>query len=127
MLAEHAPGEIGQRAFQVGEGDVFTHHQAFDLVELHFRAGRDLLEAVAHAGQGNADGGRVLGVLRRELAHRADLAGRGMRAQHHRIGIVLHSRFDVEGILHFAGRVVRRDVEQLEVVLIVSTSREVYT
>ena len=68
-------------------------------------------------------GGGFCGFAGGELAHGADLSGRGVRAQQQLVVAILPaSRLsaggDVEGILHFARRVVRREVEQLEVHLI---------
>ena len=104
---EHPAGEADDRALQVGHGDVPADRQALDLVELDLRAGRDLLVAVAHAGQDDADR------LRAALAHDVDLAGRGVRAQQDA------RRRRVERVPHVAGRVVRRHVQELEVHLVV--------
>ena len=103
-----------QRADQVGHADVFAHCQPFHLVELVLGAGGDLLVAIALAGQDHADR------LRAALAHRADLAGAGVRAHHQRplgrVGIRVLA--DPERVPHVARRVIGRDVEQAEVVLV---------
>jgi len=41
ILSEHTMGKLDERAFQVGEGDALAH-ASLPLVELDFRAGRDL-------------------------------------------------------------------------------------
>ncbi len=92
--------------------------QPFDLVELHLRAGGDLLVAEAHPRQDDAHRRRVLRVQRGVLAHGADLPRRGVRAQQQRVIAALRAGVDVEGVLHLARRVVGREVEQLEVVLV---------
>ena len=103
FLSEQPAGEGGDRALQVGHGDVFADDQALDLLELDFAAGGDRLIAVAHAGQNDADR------LGAQFAHDVDLAGRGVRAQDHA------RRGGVKRVPHVAGRVVRRHVEQFEV------------
>ena len=86
----------------------------FHLVELVLRAGRDLLVAVALAGQDHAN---RLGAA---LAHRADLAGlvcvriTSFRCAGSRFVILA----DPERVPHVAGRVVGRDVQQPEVVVV---------
>ena len=114
-LAEHAPGEIVQRAFQVAEGDACARPPAaFHLVELDLVAGVDLLVAVAHAGQdrpGLARGG--------VLAHGVDLPGGGVRAQDRRRGVG-----GVKGVPHVARRVMGGILSSSKLYSSVSTSRE---
>ena len=109
------PGEGEQRALQVGHRDALVHRQPLDLIEHPLVGGVLGLVAVAAA--------------RHDDAHRRRLgAGRlrlGDAALHHprlhRRGVGPHQhlrRVDVEGVPHVAGRVVGRDVEHLEVVLV---------
>src|SRR5687768_18623887 len=51
ILPEHAPRKIDQRSFQISERDVLAHDESFHLVELNFRAGRDLFMAEAHRSE----------------------------------------------------------------------------
>ena len=104
--AKHAPGEVGEGAFEVGHGDVCADSKPFDLVELQFAAGGDLLVAVAHAGQNDADRFRIV------FVHGVDLAGAGVGAQDDA------GAGGVESVPHVAGGMVLRDVEQLEVVFV---------
>ncbi len=90
--------------------DVLADGDALDLIELNLAAHRDLLVAIAHPRQDHAD--RLRAVLA-VLAHRANLPRRGVRPQDHA------RRGRVEGVPHIAGGVVRRDVEQREVGLVV--------
>ena len=117
LLPEQAPGQVGERAFQVAEGDAGADRQPFDLVELGLVAGVGLLVAVAHAGQDDAHRGRVLRVGGGSFLHGVDLAGGGVGAHHDRV-VAAFAGFDEVGILHVAGRVPDREVEQLEVVLV---------
>ena len=109
-LPEHAAGELGDGAFEVGEVDVFANRQTFDLIELDFAAHGDLLVAVAHAGQDDADGQRAVAAV---FTHGTDLPRRGVGAQDD------PRRGGVERVPHIAGGVVRRDVEQGEVGVVV--------
>ena len=106
VLAEHAPGEGGDGALEVGHADAAPDRQALHLVELQLTARGDLLVAIAHAGQNDADGARA---IRAQLAHGVDLAWRGVRA-HDDAG-----RGRIEGILHVARGMMRRKVQELEV------------
>ena len=68
-LAEHAVGEVDQRAFQVAEGDMFADRQAFHLVELRFVAGVGLFVAVHMPGTITRTGSGAY------FLHEADLPG----------------------------------------------------
>ena len=59
-------GKINQRPFQVSEGDVLAHYESFHLIELNFRARRDLLIAETHAWQRNADRRRIMRISSRQ-------------------------------------------------------------
>ena len=72
-------------------------------------AGVEGLVAIRATGSDHVDR-RIVGL------HRADLHRRGVRAQHHLLGL---TQPDVESVLHRAGGVRRRDVERLEVVPVV--------
>ena len=74
ISSEHGVREGVEQAPQVGHRRAFVDHQALDLEELEAVAGIDGLVAVAAAGRQHADG-------RLAVAHGADLAGRGVRAQ----------------------------------------------
>ena len=101
----HLAGEFANGADQVGDADPVTHRQPLHLEELVLGAGRDLLVAVALAGQDDPDGMRML------LTHAADLSRRGMGAEHHLL-------VDPDGVPHVPRRMVRRNVQQLEIVLV---------
>ena len=83
---------------------------AFDLIELNLAAHRDLLVAVAHPRQNHADRQRAVAS---ELAHRANLPRRGVRPQNY------PRRGCVKGVPHIAGGMVRRNVEQREIGVVV--------
>src|SRR5262249_35989254 len=76
VLTEHAAGKGDQDAFEVGHGDVGADSETLNLVEHDLRAGRDRLIAVAHPGQDNANG------LRMVRLHGTNLSWRGMRTQY---------------------------------------------
>ena len=73
--AEDLPRELGQRAFQVGHGDVAVDGQPFDLMEHPLVRG--VLRLVAVDATRHDDAHR-----RRRLLHHACLHRGGMRPQH---------------------------------------------
>ncbi len=104
IALEERAHELGERAFQVGEADVFVDKQALDLVE-HRRVRLIRIAAIDLAGRDQAD--------RRRLAlHGADLHGRGMRAQQAAVA-------EVERVVHRARRMVRREIQRFEIVIVV--------
>ncbi len=104
VALEEGAHELGQGALEVGEGGVLIHQQAFNLME-HRRVGLVAVAAVHLAGGNHAQ-------RRLVVAHVAHLHTGGMRAQQAAIA-------EVEGVVHGARRVVRREVQRLEVVPVV--------
>ena len=102
VRAVHRLGELVEEAPEVAHRGPLVDHQPLDLEELRGVAGVDRLVAVAAARQEGPD-------RRRLLVHHPDLARRGMRPQQ----VALH--VDVQRVPQVAGRVIRRDVEHLEV------------
>ena len=92
------------------KADAFVDHQAFELME--HRAVRCVVVATIDAA-GHDDANRRLLVF-----HHADLHGRCVRAQH-------QSVVQVERVVHRARRMVRRNVERFEVVIVVFDLRTV--
>ena len=99
-------GEFRYRALEIAHADVAPDRQTFDLRELYFAAGRDLLLPIAHAGQDDAN--RLAAAIA-QFPHGANLTGRGVRAQQN-LGIG-----GVKGVLHIPGWMMRRQVEQRKV------------
>ena len=118
VLPKQTPGHIGQRAFQVAEGDAGSNRQAFQLVELGLMAGVRLLVAVAHPRQDDTHGRRVPADYGPNTPRMAWICP-GEVCVRMTIGIVAASLgLDEIGILHVACRMADREVEQLEVVFI---------
>ena len=105
VRSEELVHELFQDALQVGHRDTRSHRQSLNLVELDLAAPGDLLVAVHGAGQQDPD--RLGG----KSPHRPDLAGGGVGSEPHVLA-------DVEGVLHIAGGVMRRNVQHLEIVLV---------
>ncbi len=104
--AVHLVGEVEQRALEVAEGDIVADGQTLHLIEHHFGARRHIFFAETFARQDDAHR------LRRVVAHGVNLAWAGVRAQN---DIFLLCE---EGVLHLARRVVGREVEQPEVIIV---------
>ena len=106
VAAEVGLGEGLDGAGEVGEGDAAVDDQALDLVEDREvgGVGRVLAEHPARHH-------RV--VRRRARGHDAHLHRRGVGAQQRGAGLAV---LDVEGVVHVAGGVARREVEGAEVV-----------
>ena len=102
--SKKASQEAVQHRLHVGEADALVDHQAFDLVE-HRRV-RDV-GSLRYTRPGAITAN---GALARE--HRADLHRRGMRAQQLAVG-------EVERVVHRARRMIRGNVQRLEVVEVV--------
>ena len=101
---EEHPEEFLDGALEVGEADVLVDQQAFDLME-HRRVSDIGVAAIDTAGADDAD--------RRLLRfHGAYLNRRG-------VGTQQHVRVEIEGVVHRPRRVVARDIERLEVVVVV--------
>ena len=103
--AKEPPGKAVQGPFQVRHGDVPAHRQTLHLVELDLGPRGDLLVAVAHSRQDHPDGSgwysRMAWICPGEVwVRRTTLVG------------------GVEGVPHIPGGMMRRHVEQLEVVLV---------
>ena len=109
VAAEHLAGERVDGGLQVGERDVLVDVETFELVENAVASGADRLVAVHLAGADHPNR-RLL------VEHHAHLHRRGVRAEQHvPLGFAAS---DEEGVLHVAGRVVRRKVQAVEVVLV---------
>src|SRR3990170_4739425 len=106
VLAVQPPCKRIECPFQISEGDVVSDCQAFHLIELDFRSSGDLLVAVTHPRE---DHPYRLGCA---LAHDPDLPWRGVCPQKHSFV------FGVKRVPLVARRVIWRDVEQTEVVVI---------
>ena len=95
--------------FKVGKSDVLVNVEAFYLMEDAVGAGRYGFVSEHAAGAHHADGQGL-------RFHGAHLHGGGVRAQQQRIHMAgAHE----EGVLHLAGRVVGREVQGLEHVVVV--------
>ena len=101
--------EFGERALEVGEAGVFVHQQAFDLME-HRRVGLVAVAAIDLAG-GDHPQRRLL------VQHVAYLATGSMRAQQPCFAAAVGR--EIEGVVHRARRMVRREVQGFEVVPVV--------
>ena len=103
-FAEHPLSKGGKRALQVAHRDAFVHNQPLQLME------QRRVRCVQRIGTVNATGGddanRRFGVL-----HRADLDRRGLRTEQNVVG-------DIKGVLRVTRRMVFRNVQRLEVVVI---------
>ena len=108
---EKAADKIGEHGFQIGESYALFHPKSFSLVE-HRRVRSIAVHAVNAAGCDNTDRRLFF------VEHVADLNRGSVRAQNIAV-------FNVERILHGAGRVVCGDVQGLEVVEIVFDFRAV--
>src|SRR4249919_2931815 len=110
IALEECAYEFGQRALEVGEARVLVDEQAFALVE-HWRVGLVAIAAVDLAERDHAQ--------RRLVAeHVAHLHARGVRAQQATIP-------EVEGVVHRTRRMVRREVQRLEVVPVILDFRAI--
>ena len=96
--------EIVQDALEVGETHVGIDQQAFDLVE-HGCVGQIRVAAIDPARRNDSQ-------RRLALLHHPDLHRGGMGAQHPAI-------LEVKGVVHGPRRMMGRDVERLEVVVVV--------
>ncbi len=97
-----------QGPLEVGHGEALVDREQFDLTEDRRVRGVQLVGAVDDTGADHVD---------RQFAveQGADLHGRGVRAQHDAgLGAALRA-LDEEGVLLAAGRVVRADVQGVEV------------
>ena len=105
ILAEHGMHERIERAFQVRKRDVAIHHKALHLHEHRAVARIHLIHAEHAAGHDEPE-------RRFERHERARLTGGSVRTQHHAV-------VDIEGILHVARRMVERQVQLREVVIVI--------
>ena len=99
--AEDLAEEEFQRAFEVGEGDVFVHVEGFDLIENAEVGGVDLIAAVGSTGGDDADGQGFHGL------HGADLHAGGVGAEEL---AVRH----VKGVALVAGGVIGGRVQRIK-------------
>ena len=99
--AEHLVHELGEHALQVGEGDVAVHQEPLHLVK-HGGVGHVRVPAVDLARGDDAHRGPA-------FLHDPDLHGGGVGAQQHLV-------VEIKGVLHVPGRVVRREIQGLEIV-----------
>src|SRR5690606_8018750 len=109
IALEEGADELRQRALEVGEAGALVHQQALDLVE-HRRVGLVAVAAVDLAGGDHAQ-------RRRVLLHEAHLHARGVGAQQPALAALVGAH--VEGVVHGPRRMVRREVQGLEVVPVV--------
>ena len=96
--------ELIYRPFEVGKTDSLVDHQALDLME-HRGVGEVGITAIHPARTDYAN-------RRRLLLHNADLNRRSMSSQN-------SSFVNVEGVMHGPSRVVGRDIQRFEIVVIV--------
>ncbi len=111
ILAENALCELRKSSLEIGKGNALVDRQALDLVEDRAVGCIDLIGAVDTAGCDHAD--RDASPL-----HLVDLNAGGLRAKQ-------HVAIDVERILLVLCRVVRRDVQGFEVVVVLLDLRSV--
>ena len=104
LLAVEPLCEHLQRALEVGHRNAAVDHEPLDLVEEGGVGRVHRVGAVDPSGRDDADGGLL-------LFHRAHLHRGGLGAQQDVVA-------DVEGVLRVARRVVLRNVERLEVVVV---------
>src|SRR4249919_318633 len=110
IALEECAYEFGQRALEVGEARALVDEQAFALVE-HWRVGLVAIAAVDLAERDHAQ-------RRLVSEHVAHLHARGVRAQQATIP-------EVEGVVHRTRRMVRREVQRLEVVPVILDFRAI--
>ena len=110
---EHLAGEKQDGLLKVGEGDILVDVQTFDLMEYAVRAGRDGLIAEHPARADDPDG-----ELHR--LHGADLDRRRVGPKKQRIGMPCRNE---EGVLHVPGRMVRREIQGFEHMVIILNLR----
>ena len=112
-LAKELLYKVVQSLLQVGKRNVFVDIKALNLVEDAMGAGRDGLVA-EHSARGDDADGRLVGL------HHADLHARGVGTQQHIRGLVdIGLLADKEGVLHVACRMVEREVQGGEHVIVV--------
>ena len=104
VLAVQLLCEQLENALQVAHADALIDNQTLDLMEQRRVGCVNGVRTVNTARRNNAD-------RRLALFHRADLHRRGLRAEHNIIR-------NIEGILRVACRMILRDVQRLEVVVI---------
>ena len=102
--AEHLACEVLERATEVRHAQVLVDGQALELVE-HRGVRRIKLIRAEHLARAQHVDGQF------PFQHGADLHGRGVRA-HEQVGL---GRLNEERVLHVAGRVVRLEVQGIEV------------
>ena len=107
LRSELRAGERVERAAQVGHRQPLVHRQALDLVEDRGVGGVQLVGAEGTADRDDVD-------RQVALEQRTDLHRRGVGAQH----LPRPVRRDVEGVLLAARRMVRREVQRVEVELL---------
>ena len=105
ILAKHFTRKRQEHALEIGHRDVLVDQEPFDLVE-HRAVGRVVVAAIHTARCDDLD--RQLTV---HFFHRMHLHARSLGAQHHLV-------VDVEGVLHIARRMIRWQIQRLEVVVI---------
>ena len=103
VAAENGAHKGCERAAQMGHADAFTHHESFNLME-HGGMGEVAVAPVDLAG--GHHGQRGLAVQHGARLHRG------------RVGAHEHLVGDVQGVLHVTGRMLRRHVQGLEVVIV---------
>ena len=108
---EQPPGKLVQRPFQVGKGNAGIDGQALDLIEMPFVGGVGSLVAVALARHHHPH-------RRLRPFHHPRLHRRGMGTEQHRppaggVGVI-HPK----GVPHIPGRVARRNVQPLKIIVI---------
>ena len=109
LRTEHLACEEQDGLLQIRERNVLVNIKALHLVEDAVGAGRDGLVAEYAAGAHHADGKRL-------RFHGADLHGRRVGAQEQRVQM---ARAYEESVLHFARRMVGREVQGLKHVVVV--------
>ena len=105
ILFEEPVHEVDDGAFQIGESDALVHHQSLHLVEHRAVAGIEVVLAIHPARTNDPDRWRP-------RFHGSDLHRRRMGTQQHAV-------VEVERVVHCPRRMVRRDVERFEVVVLV--------
>ena len=105
---EKGLAEFLHRPFQMAQMNAFIHHQGFDLME-HGRMGGVGIHAIGAARRNDAD-------RRLAVQHGAHLHRRGVGAQN--MSAAVRLRRDIERVLHLARRMIGRNIQLGEIVIV---------
>ncbi len=103
--------EFFQNPFQIGHGNILANRHTLDLME-HWCVGLVIVAAIHPTRRDHAD--RGAGFL-----HRADLHRRCVGTQNMRRAVVALGTVHIEGVKFLTGRMVRRDVQRVEIIPVI--------